>query len=78
MNYVPEVDVKLNSSSLEQQSNSLNNSQHASFYEQTRDSFVGKGYTRDITRHSTKQLCVDDFKILRVIGRGSFGKVYLV
>ncbi len=24
------------------------------------------------------EVCVDDFKILRVIGRGSFGKVYLV
>lgn len=38
----------------------------------------GKGYTRDLTRHSTKQVSIDDFKILRVIGRGSFGKVYLV
>jgi serine/threonine protein kinase len=38
----------------------------------------GKGYTRDTTRHSTKQVGVDDIKILRVIGRGSFGKVYLV
>ena len=28
--------------------------------------------------HSQKDLGVDDFTILKVVGRGSFGKVYMV
>ena len=28
--------------------------------------------------YSSKEICIDDFQIIKVIGRGSFGKVYLV
>ena len=28
--------------------------------------------------YSSQDICIDDFQIIKVIGRGSFGKVYLV
>lgn len=52
-----------------------------SLYESTRDVFKsgdGKGYCKDVGRHSSKAVGVDDFEIKKVVGRGSFGKVYLV
>ena len=55
---------------------SLNDS--CALFESSRASITGKGYTKDYFRHTTKEVCVEDFRILRVIGRGSFGKVYLV
>ena len=30
------------------------------------------------SNHSTSQITLDSFAIIKVIGRGSFGKVYLV
>jgi len=47
-------------------------------YDSTRHTFNGKGYTRDINYHHTREMSVADFDIIKVIGRGSFGKVYLV
>lgn len=59
--------------------NTLNDTNMSALYNSTRGDFAnGKGYTKDITRHSTREMTIEDFTILRVIGRGSFGKVYLV
>jgi len=52
---------------LAESNNNINSS--SALFESSRSSFLnGKGYTRDITRHSTKEVSVEDFKILRVIG----------
>lgn len=59
----------------------LSNSMVANLYSSTRNSFAsnaGKGYTKDLNFHHTAEVSVEDFKIIKVIGRGSFGKVYLV
>ena len=59
----------------------LTNSIVANLYASTRNSFAsnsGKGYTKDLNFHHTAEVSVEDFKIIKVIGRGSFGKVYLV
>lgn len=76
---IPRLHTALNSASiLDQTTNSLNESSSALF-ESTRDIFKdGKGYKKDLLRHTTKEVTVEDFNIMRVIGRGSFGKVYLV
>jgi serine/threonine protein kinase len=36
------------------------------------------GFDANTSMHSTMDITIDSFKILKVIGRGSFGKVYLV
>lgn len=36
------------------------------------------GFDTNTSMHSTMDISIDSFKILKVIGRGSFGKVYLV
>lgn len=54
---------------------------HSTLFDSTRESFRsagGKGYQKDISLHSSKEVTVDDFEISKVIGRGSFGKVYMV
>ena len=80
---VPKKDNETNENLLNESSVSspggFNNALNNTLYESSRESLAdGKGYQRNNTRHSTLEVCVDDFKILRVIGRGSFGKVYLV
>ncbi len=59
--------------------NCMNDSNISALYSSTRGDFEnGKGYSKDLTRHSTREVTIEDFTILRVVGRGSFGKVYLV
>lgn len=43
-------------------------------------SLVGSiaSYTEADKAHISKEIGVDDFRIMKVIGRGSFGKVYMV
>ena len=59
----------------------LSKSMVNNLYASTRNSFAsnqGKGYTKDLNFHHSTDVTIEDFKIIKVIGRGSFGKVYLV
>ena len=46
----------------------------------TRDFTMGStlSYEGDSRYHTTKEISPEDFKILKVVGRGSFAKVYMV
>jgi len=43
-----------------------------------KSSIVSKGVFSSDPNYSSKEISIDNFQIIKVIGRGSFGKVYLV
>ena len=60
----------IESGKLENYSTGINNDRQS-----TRETIASSGRK---TEHSSSAINKQDFKILKVIGRGSFGKVYLV